>query len=360
MADRVYNFYPGPATLPFEVVRESFEKSLNYEGLGMSIMEISHRCAAFNRMWESTQQDMLDIMGLSGDEYTVFFLGGGASTQFLMVPYNFLQEGQTADYVNTGRWAVKAIKEAKLFGDVNVAADSEPDDFKHVPRDFDLTPGAQYVHVTSNNTVAGTQMFEFPETGDVPMVCDMSSDFLSRRLSFNDFDLIYAGAQKNIGPAGVTAVVIRRSWIDSSREGIPTMMSYRTHLAKNSVFNTPPVFNVFVVGLVMQWIKRNGGLEGVQQKNDKKAGMIYEAIDDSGGFYSGVAEMDSRSKMNITFRLPSEDLEKRFVSEAEERDLIGLKGHRSVGGCRASIYNAMPVDGAEALVDFMEDFRKKS
>ncbi|MBD3369657.1 3-phosphoserine/phosphohydroxythreonine transaminase [Candidatus Fermentibacteria bacterium] len=360
MPDRVYNFYPGPATLPFEVVRESFEKGLNYNDLGMSIMEISHRCAPFNQMWERTQEDMLDVMGLSGDEYVVFFLGGGASTQFLMIPYNFLSEGQTADYVNTGRWAVKAIKEAKLFGNVNLAADSEPEDFKHVPREYDLAPDAQYVHVTSNNTVAGTQMFEFPQTGDVPLVSDMSSDFLSRNIDFGKFDLVYAGAQKNIGPAGVTAVVIKKSWIERSKEGIPTMMSYRTHLSKNSVFNTPPVFNTFVVGLVMQWIKRNGGLEGVQQKNDRKAGMIYDAIDGSDGFYSGVVRKDSRSKMNVTFRLPSEGLEKRFVAEAEERDLIGLKGHRSVGGCRASIYNAMPVEGVQALVDFMEDFRKKS
>jgi phosphoserine aminotransferase len=360
MADRVHNFYAGPATLPWDVVKKTAEGVLEFDDLGLSVMEISHRSKPFDRMFKRAQSNMLKVMGLSEDEYTVFFLGGGASTQFCMIPFNFLPEDGQADYVNTGRWSQKAIKEAKLFGKVNIAADSEPDDFTWVPREFKLNPAAAYVHTTSNNTVAGTQMFEFPETGDVPLVSDMSSDFLSRRLDFDKFDLVYAGAQKNIGPAGVTAVVIRRSWIDDAKEGVPTMLSYRTHLKKDSLFNTPPSLPVYVVGLVMEWILENGGLEGVEKRNDRKAAMVYDAIDGSDGFYRGVVRKDSRSKMNITFRLPSEELEAKFVDEGARRGLLGLKGHRSVGGCRASIYNAMTEDGVCDLVEFMKEFRRSN
>jgi phosphoserine aminotransferase len=360
MADRVHNFYAGPATLPWDVVKKTAEGVLEFDDLGLSVMEISHRSKPFDRMFKRAQSNMLKVMGLSEDEYTVFFLGGGASTQFCMIPFNFLPEDGQADYVNTGRWSQKAIKEAKLFGKVNIAADSEPDDFTWVPREFKLNPAAAYVHTTSNNTVAGTQMFEFPETGDVPLVSDMSSDFLSRRLDFDKFDLVYAGAQKNIGPAGVTAVVIRRSWIDDAKEGVPTMLSYGTHLKKDSLFNTPPSLPVYVVGLVMEWILENGGLEGVEKRNDRKAAMVYDAIDGSDGFYRGVVRKDSRSKMNITFRLPSEELEAKFVDEGARRGLLGLKGHRSVGGCRASIYNAMTEDGVCDLVEFMKEFRRSN
>ncbi|MBN1433729.1 3-phosphoserine/phosphohydroxythreonine transaminase, partial [Candidatus Fermentibacterales bacterium] len=273
--------------------------------------------------------------------------------------FNFLDKEGTADYVVTGSWAKKAVKEAKLFGGVNVAASSEEDGFTYVPRSFSLTPGAAYVHTTSNNTIYGTQMFEFPDTGDVPLVCDMSSDFLSRRLEFGRFALIYAGAQKNIGPSGVTAIVIRKAWAEKARDRIPTMLDYRTHLEKESLFNTPPVFPIYVVGLVMKWIKQSGGLDGVEKMNDRKADLLYQTIDDSDGFYRPVARADSRSRMNVTFRLPEEDLEKKFISEGAEKGLIGLKGHRSVGGCRASIYNAMPLEGVEALVDFMKKFQRR-
>jgi phosphoserine aminotransferase len=358
MPERVRNFYAGPATLPYEVIKKASLGAVNFDDLGMSVMEVSHRAKEFDAVFKKAQADTLTIMGLSPDEYAVFFLGGGASTQFCALPYNFLSKEETADYVVTGGWAKKAVKEAKLFGSVHIAASSEDTNFSYVPTSFDLTPGAAYVHVTSNNTLVGTQMKNFPVTGGVPLVSDMSSDFLSRSLDFSRFSLIYAGAQKNIGPSGVTAVVIRKSWIDSAAENIPTMLSYRTHLEKDSLFNTPPCFPVYVVGLVLEWILENGGLDAVEAANRKKADILYAAIDGSGGFYRGtVTDPASRSNMNVTFRLADEELEKRFVSEGASRGLIGLKGHRSVGGCRASIYNAMPLEGVEELVDFMEDFR---
>ncbi|MCD4774726.1 MAG: 3-phosphoserine/phosphohydroxythreonine transaminase [Candidatus Aegiribacteria sp.] len=357
MPERVYNFFAGPATLPYEVVKESSKGVVNFSNMGMSIMEISHRSAQFDSMFCETQRNMLDIMGLSENEYAVLFLGGGASTQFCAVPFNFLKDGMTADYVVTGGWAKKAVKEAKFFGNVNIAASSEDANFSYIPREFNLTPGAAYVHTTSNNTLVGTQMKDFPETGDVPLVSDMSSGFLSRKIDFSKFSLIYAGAQKNIGPAGVVAVIVRRSWVEQANKEVPTMLSYSTHLDKNSLFNTPPAFPVYVVGLVMKWILEQGGLEAVEAANVKKAGLLYSYMDDSNGFYKGTAEKDSRSLMNVTFRLPSEELEKKFISEGAGNDLVGLKGHRSVGGCRASIYNAMPFEGVETLVEFMKRFK---
>jgi phosphoserine aminotransferase len=357
MPERVYNFFAGPATLPYEVVKEASGGVVNFENMGMSIMEISHRSAQFDRMFCETQKNMLDIMGLSSDEYAVLFLGGGASTQFCAVPFNFLKEGMTADYVVTGGWAKKAVKEAKFFGNVNIAASSEDSNFSYIPSEYNLTPGAAYVHTTSNNTLVGTQIKKFPDTGSVPLVCDMSSDFLSRRLDYSKFSLIYAGAQKNIGPSGVAAIVIRKSWIDKARKEVPTMLSYATHLDKNSLFNTPPSFPVYVVGLVMKWILEQGGLEAVEAANNRKAELLYSYIDDNADYYKGTARSDSRSYMNVTFRLPSEELEKKFIAEGTGNDLIGLKGHRSVGGCRASIYNAMPLEGVEALVEFMKKFK---
>jgi phosphoserine aminotransferase len=360
MPERVYNFYAGPATLPYEVVKESAKGIVNYNDLGMSIMEISHRSKDFDSMFCETQRNMLKIMGLSEDEYVVLFLGGGASTQFCALSYNFLKEGMTADYVVTGGWSKKAVKEGKFFGNVNIAASSEDKNFSYIPNEFSLTPGAAYVHTTSNNTLVGTQIKNFPETGNVPLVSDMSSDFLSRRLDYGKFSMIYAGAQKNIGPSGVAAVVIRRSWIENARDDVPTMLSYKTHLGKNSLFNTPPSFPVYVVGLVMEWILEKGGLEAVEAANEKKAALLYDYMDDNPDFYRGTAEKESRSLMNVTFRLPSEDLEKKFIAEGAEKGLIGLKGHRSVGGCRASIYNAMPYQGVETLVEFMKSFKEKA
>ena len=358
MPERVFNFFAGPATLPYEVIKKASKGAVNYQDLGMSIMEISHRSKPFDAMFTEARNDMLEIMGLCGDEYAVLFLGGGASTQFCAVPFNFLKEGMTADYVVTGGWAKKAVKEGKFFGNVNIAASSEDSNFNYIPRSFDLTPGAAYVHTTSNNTLVGTQIREFPETGDVPLVSDMSSDFLSRELDYGKFSLIYAGAQKNIGPSGVTAVVIRRSWVEQARSEVPTMLAYATHVSKDSLFNTPPSFPVYIVGLVMKWIKEQGGLKAVEMANDRKAGLLYSCIDGSGDYYRcTVTDAASRSLMNVTFRLPSEDLEKKFVAEGINAGLFGLKGHRSVGGCRASIYNAMPYEGVERLVDFMNGFK---
>ncbi len=358
MPDRVHNFNPGPAVLPYEVLEEAARGALNFNNLGMSIMEISHRSKDFEAVLDRAQRDMLELMGLSGDDYIVMFLGGGASMHFCMVPQNFLREGQTADYVNTGEWSTRAIKEARLFGKVNVAASSEDANFNYVPRSFDLTPGAAYVHTTSNNTIFGTRMTVFPETGDVPHICDMSSDFLSRKLDFSRFSMIYAGAQKNIGPSGVAAVIARKSWIDKAKDGLPTMLSYKTHMKNNSLYNTPPVFPIYVVGLVLAWLRNNGGVDAMEKINEKKAAMLYSVLESGAGFYRGTVRSDSKSIMNVTFRLPSEELEEKFVSEAKKQGLVGLKGHRSVGGCRASMYNALPVAAVEALTSFMETFRK--
>lgn len=362
MADRVHNFYAGPAALPWDVVRKTAEIGLfDFAGQGMSVMEISHRSKPFDAMFKKAQNDMLAIMGLSADDYAVLFLGGGASTQFFHIPFNFLKKGMTADYVNTGVWSKKAIAEAKYFGSVNEAASSADTNFSYVPREFSFTPGAAYVHVTSNNTIYGTEMWDFPETGDVPLVCDMSSDFLSHPVDFSRFSLIYAGAQKNIGPSGCTAVVIRKSFAETAREDIPTMVNYRTHIEKESLFNTPPSLPVMVIGMVMEWIMDNGGLEGIAEVNRKKAELLYGEIDNSNGFYTPhVTDRDSRSFMNVTFRTPSEETDAKFVAEGASRGLMGLKGHRSVGGCRASTYNAVPYESVAALVDFMKEFRASS
>jgi len=358
MPERVFNFFAGPATLPYDVIKKASKGAVNFNDLGMSVMEISHRSAAFDAMFTAAQNDMLEIMGLSSDDYAVLFLGGGASSQFCSVPFNFLKDSMTADYVVTGGWSKKAVKEAKFFGNVHIAASSEDTNFSYIPENYDLTPGAAYVHTTSNNTLVGTQIRNFPVTGDVPLVCDMSSDFLSRELDYSKFSLIYAGAQKNIGPSGVTAIVIRRSWAEQARSEVPTMLSYNTHIAKGSLFNTPPSFPVYIVGLVMKWIKEQGGLQAVEKANVRKAGLLYSYIDASGNYYnSTVTDAASRSLMNVTFRLPSEELEKKFVIDGVEAGLMGLKGHRSVGGCRASIYNAMPYEGVEQLVDFMKRFK---
>lgn len=362
MAHRVHNFFAGPAALPWEVVRKAAEMGVTeFDGQGMSVMEISHRSKPFDKMFKTAQANMLKIMGLSADEYSVLFVGGGASTQFFHIPFNFLKEGMTADYVNTGVWSKKAIKEAKYFGNVNVAASSEDKLFSYIPEEYNLTPGAAYVHTTSNNTIYGTEMWSFPETGDVPHICDMSSDFLSHPMDFSKFSLIYAGAQKNIGPSGTVAVIIKKEFAETARTDIPTMVNYRTHIEKDSLFNTPPSVPVYVVGLVMEWILENGGLEGIAAMNKKKADLLYGTMDNSDGFYTPhVQDKSSRSFMNVTFRLPSEELEKKFIAAGADKGLMGLKGHRSVGGCRASTYNAVSYESVSALVDFMNDFRAKN
>ena len=341
MATRAHNFFAGPAVLPVSVVEAARDAAYDFAGLGMSIMEISHRSKEFDAVIQDAQRDMLELMGLSADEYSVIFVGGGASTQFAMLPMNFLRT--RAEYINTGEWATKAIKEAKMFGEVSVVATSEPEQFTHIPKNVEFSGTADYVHYTSNNTIYGTEYKHIPEVGDVPLVCDMSSDILSREMDFSKFNLIYAGAQKNLGPAGVVVVVVKKSWAETAKEGIPTMLRYKLHVSKESLYNTPPVFPIFVVGQTLKWIKGLGGLAVVQEMNEKKAAILYDLFDAYPEFYKGtVVNKIDRSLMNVTFRLPSEELEEKFIGEAKKLRMFGLKGHRSVGGCRASIYNACP------------------
>jgi phosphoserine aminotransferase len=353
---RAHNFFAGPAVLPLPVVEAARDAAYDFAGLGMSIMEISHRSKEFDAVIQKAQQDTLDLMGLSADDYAVLFVGGGASTQFAMVPMNFLRN--KADYINTGEWSGKAIKEAKMLGNCHVAASSEDQNFNYIPKNPAFSGDADYVHYTSNNTIFGTEFKNIPDVGDVPLVCDMSSDILSREMDFSRFSMIYAGAQKNLGPAGVTLVVVKKAWVETAKDDIPTMLRYRTHVSKESMFNTPPVYPIFVVGKTLEWIISEGGLGVIQQRNEKKAALIYDLFDSYADFYKGsVTNPEDRSLMNVTFRLPSEELEAKFIAEAKAEKMFGLKGHRSVGGCRASIYNACPVESVEALARFMETFR---
>lgn len=355
-----YNFSAGPAILPKEVLEESAQAVLNLNGSGLSILEVSHRGKEYEPLHEQAQQDILSLMGLSGDEYGVLFLGGGASLQFAMLPMNFLSQGARADYVNTGEWASRAIVEARRFGTVEVVGSSEDRNFSYIPRDVRFHDDAAFVHLTSNNTIFGTAWHNFPETGQIPLVCDMSSDFLSRPMPFHRFDLIYAGAQKNAGPAGVTVVVVRKSFVERAHKDLPTMLSYRTHLKNNALYNTPPAFPVFVVGRVMQWLKRSGGLEAMEARNQAKADLLYTALESHGDLFRPTVPLPAdRSWMNVPFRLRTPELETQFLKEAEAQGFVGLKGHRSVGGCRASIYNAFPLEGVQALVEYMATFAQR-
>ncbi|MBD3402774.1 3-phosphoserine/phosphohydroxythreonine transaminase [candidate division GN15 bacterium] len=360
MANRVYNFNPGPSTLPLEVLQKAQSELLDYRGTGMSIMESSHRSAEYDEVNESTMTLVRDLFGLD-DSYHVMFLTGGASSQFYMIPMNFLTKGEAA-YVDTGSWSTKAIKEAKLFGDVKVAASSKEDDYKYIPKMDDIKFGTDsaYLHITTNNTIKGTQFHSLPDTGKVPLIADMSSDIASRRMDFSRFSMIYAGAQKNLGPSGVTLVIMRDDLLQQGKDGLPTMLTYKTHAEKKSLYNTPPTFGVYLMKLVLEWIRDNGGLGGMEKINAAKKDRIYELIDSHPDFFRGTVEKDSRSWMNITLRLPSEELEKQLITEAKSAGFIGLKGHRSVGGIRVSLYNAMTLEGAEKLAAFMEDFRKKN
>lgn len=360
MTNRVYNFNPGPAVLPEPVLKEVQENLMSLPGVGMSILEISHRSATFENILNETIQDLRRLANIP-DNYKILFLGGGASLQFSMVPLNLMPPKNKADYIVTGSWSKKAVKEAKRVGEVNIAATTEDENFKRIPKqnELKLTSDVSYVHYTSNNTIYGTEWHYIPDVGSVPLVCDASSDIFSRPIDVSKFALIYAGAQKNLGPAGVTLVIIREDLLERSQDSLHTMMNYKIHAENNSLYNTPPVFGIYIIGLVAKWLISLGGLEAIAKINDEKARLIYDEIDNSGDFYRGHAEKDSRSKMNVVFRLPSEELEKQFVKEATERGLVGLKGHRSVGGLRASIYNAFPLEGVKALVEFMKDFKSK-
>jgi phosphoserine aminotransferase len=358
---RVMNFNPGPAALPLPVLKEVQEELLDFAGTGMSILEVSHRSKEYDKVHNETQALLRELLGV-GESFKVLFLGGGASLQFAMVPMNFLAEGRTADYLVTGTWAKGAFNQAKLLGKVNVAASTEVDGkFTRVPRPAEckLTEGAAYLHFTTNNTIFGTQFHEFPRT-PAPLVADMSSDFLSRPFEAGSFSLIYAGAQKNLGPAGVTVVVIREDFLQQARAGLPAMLSYKTHVDKNSLHNTPPCFAIYIVGKTLKWLKGQGGLAGIEKVNREKGALLYGVIDKHAGFFKAPVEKESRSLMNIVFRLPSEELEARFIEEAKKEGMLGLKGHRSVGGIRVSAYNAVGLDWIRAVTQFMEAFVAKN
>ncbi len=357
---RIFNFNAGPAALPQVVLEEIQSDLLDFKGSGMSVTEISHRSKWFDDVINDAIERVKRLLNLD-DRYHVLFLQGGASMQFCMIPMNLLADSDTADYINTGTWSTKAIKEAQIQGKtIQVAASSENRNFAYIPKEINFTSGAVYAHITSNNTIKGTQWAQFPETGGVPLIADMSSDIFSRPFDASKFGLFYAGAQKNMGPAGVCMVVIRDDMLQRTPDNIPTMLRYSTFADKNSMFNTPPCFAIYTVQLVLKWIEETvGGLAKMTERNQQKADKLYGFIDNS-DFYSGTADKDSRSLMNVTFRLPSEELEKKFVAEALENNLGGLKGHRSVGGCRASIYNPTPLEAIDALVDFMKTFESKN
>lgn len=355
---RVFNFYAGPATMPLQALERAQAELLNFADSGMSVMEISHRSKEYMALQAEAQDLLRELLAVPAN-YRILFLQGGASLQFGMVPMNLLDEGRSADYILTDDWSKKAMKEAKLFGRVKVPYSSEETKFDRVPQsaaELDLDPSASYVHLTSNNTIVGTQFHRFPDTQGVPIVADMSSDILSRPFDLAPFGLVYAGAQKNLGPSGVTVVFIRDDLLERCNEGLSSMLSYKIHAKNDSLYNTPPTFGIYMLAQVLRWMKEQGGLTEITRRNEQKARLVYEVIDAYPALYQGHAMRDSRSLMNITWRMPREELEKAFEMGAEERDLVGLKGHRAVGGFRASVYNAMPFEGVQALANYMEHF----
>ncbi|WP_299976807.1 3-phosphoserine/phosphohydroxythreonine transaminase [Desulfobacula sp.] len=357
---RIFNFNAGPAALPLQVLEKIQASFLNFNQSGMSITEVSHRSSYFDDVINDAVDRAKRLLKLD-DRFHVLFIQGGASLQFAMIPMNFLSESDTADYVNTGTWSTKAIKEAEILKkNYTVVASSEDKNFSYIPKNIEFSNDAKYVHLTSNNTIKGTQFHEFPDTNGIPIVCDMSSDIFSRPLDMEKFGLIYAGAQKNLGPSGTCMVIIRQDMLDMANVDLPSMLKYSTYASKNSMYNTPPCFGVYTIDLVLKWIEEEmGGIEKMEEYNIKKADLLYDFIDSS-SFYRTTAEKDSKSLMNVTFRLPGEELEKLFVVKATEKGLGGLKGHRSVGGCRASIYNATTMEGINALIQFMESFEKEN
>lgn len=350
-----HNFSAGPCILPAEVMQKASQAVLELDGIGLSLIEISHRSKEFVAIMENARSLALELLGLEGKGYQALFLQGGASMQFLMTAFNLLDK--KAGYVNTGTWSQKAIKEARLFGEIVEVASSQKDNFKYIPKGFDIPSDLDYLHLTSNNTIYGTQFKEFPKT-DVPLVCDMSSDIFSRQLDFSQFDLIYAGAQKNMGPAGTTLVVVKEDILGKVSRKIPSMMDYSVHVAKDSMFNTPPVFAVYVSMLTMQWLKDLGGIAAIEEINERKANLIYSEIE-LNPVFSGIAAKEDRSNMNATFNITDDELKDVFDEMCKEAGISGINGHRSVGGYRASMYNALPVESVGVLVDIMSELEKK-
>ncbi len=358
---RKANFNPGPAALPLDVLKTVQEELLDYQGTGISILESSHRSKEYEAINDGAIELVRELFGL-GPEYHVLFLGGGASTQFATIPMNFVGDGQVGAYVDTGEWAAKAEKECRIVAKAEVVFSSKDEEYRRVPApsEVKVPDNAAYLHVCSNNTIKGTQFHQFPNTGDVPLIADMSSDIASRQLDFTRFAMFYAGAQKNLGPSGVTLVVIRDDLLQTARSGLPTMFTYATHTKSKSLFNTPPVFGVYIMKLVLEWVKKQGGLAVVEQVNREKKDLLYDAMDAAHDFYMGTADKDSRSWMNVTMRLPSEELEAKFIADGKKEGLLGIKGHRSVGGIRFSLYNAVSLEDVKRAVDFMEKFRKSA
>ena len=356
---KTFNFSAGPAMLPAEVMKIAQAEFCNYDNTGSGIMELSHRGKQFSAVIEQAEANIRKLMNIS-DDYAVIFVQGGASMQFAMIPMNLMLPGQGADYADTGTWSAKAAKEAQRFGPVNFCASSKATNYDRIPviRHWKLSDNPSYIHITSNNTVAGTQYHSFPDTGDVPLIADMSSDIMSHEIDINQFGMIYAGAQKNLGPSGMALVIMRKDLAERAGD-IPTMLNYNTYIDKDSMFNTPPTFAIYMLKLNTDWMLAQGGIEKIEKINDMKSEALYELIDRS-DFYRSPVDGGSRSRMNVVFRLPSEDLEAKFVKEATDEGLTSLKGHRSVGGIRASIYNAMPLAGVETLIDFMIEFEKKN
>jgi phosphoserine aminotransferase len=362
MTERIYNFSAGPAVLPEPVLKQAQQELFALPGVGMSVLEISHRSTTFERIINEAEADLRRLLAIP-ENYKVLFLQGGASLQFSMVPMNLLPKGGSADYLLTGSWGEGAIKEAKKLGAARAAASTAETNFNRLPKpeEIKLDPNAAYLHFTSNETIFGVEFHEEPEAGDVPLVCDMSSNFISKTIDVAKYGLIYAGAQKNAGPAGVTIVIIREDLLEKAPPGLPAMLDYKNLAKSGSLYNTPPCFAIYICGLVFKWLRTDiGGLANISANNKAKAGILYDAIDASDGYYRGHAEKDCRSLMNVTFRLPNEELEKRFIKESTAAGLDGLKGHRSVGGLRASIYNAFPKEGVVKLVEFMREFEQKN
>lgn len=357
---RAFNFNAGPAALPLAALKKAQSELLDFQGTGMSVMELSHRSAEYEDIHNKAIALLKELLNIPAD-YEILFVQGGASLQFTMVPMNFLPQGHKAGYVLTGAWSEKALQEAELLGETYIAASSKENKYRHIPQldEIAYQKDTAYLHITSNNTIFGTQWASFPDTGETPLIADMSSDILSKPFDVSKFALIYAGAQKNLGPSGVTVVIIKKSFLEKAKSTLPTMLKYSTFSEHNSLYNTPPTFGIYILQLVLEYVKELGGITAIEKHNREKGALIYDAIDKSGGFYYGHAQPDSRSLMNITFRVKDEDLEKQFLKEAKHAGFIGLNGHRSVGGCRASAYNAVPYAACLALKDFMTDFQKK-
>lgn len=357
---RKKNFFAGPSVLPVEVLEEIRDNIVDYKGQGLSMIEASHRGGMFEEMYDECLGLFRELLGIPED-YDVYFLGGGATLQFTMIPTNFLLEGRSADYLKTGSWANKATADAQKLGRVNVIFDDKANNYTHLPDPASVKPSADaaYVYICANETIGGIEWKDFPDTGDVPLICDMSSDILSRPVDVSRFAMIYGGVQKNLGPAGATFIIMRRDMLSRRRANLTAYMDYGLHSKDKGLYNTPPVFSIWAVKLVLDWVKRNGGVEGMDRRAAEKSGLIYSVIDSSDFFRSPV-DPAVRSRMNVVFRLPSEELEAKFVAESKAEGMLGLKGHRSVGGLRASLYNALPIEDVKALADFMKEFERKN